>query len=88
MSAQDKNNPGKPSQNWGQDLDYQMQEAPRVNEMTVAMEKMEKAETSRGKSLPHDQITQEMQELHGETSNRLATAAGTEDEELEQAPEK
>ncbi|MBU2761163.1 hypothetical protein [Acidithiobacillus sulfurivorans] len=88
MSAQDKNNPGKPSQNWGQDLDYQMQEAPKVNEMTVAMEKMEKTEISRGKIPLNDQITQGMQGLHGETSNLLATASETEDEEPEQAPEK
>lgn len=62
-------------QNWGQDWDSRMAEAPRNNEMTDAAEKMEREEkpTESGKTM------QGMQELSAGISEAMAENLDKED---------
>ena len=61
---------GHQPQNWGQDWDTRMAEAPHSNEMTSAMEKMERSEPMR----PHDQVVESMREISAGLSEMLAEA--------------
>ncbi len=66
----------KKQQNWGQDWDFRMAEAPRSNEMTDAAEKMEREE----KPTESDKMLQGMQEISAGLSEVMAVQTDEEKE--------
>ncbi|MHB8354487.1 MAG: hypothetical protein ACYDCF_08660 [Burkholderiales bacterium] len=73
MSSETKGT--KKRQNWGQDWDSRMAEAPRSNEMTDAAEKMEREE----KPTESDKVTQGIREISAEMSAALAVETDEEE---------
>ncbi|MHB1630713.1 MAG: hypothetical protein ACYCR3_09115 [Acidithiobacillus sp.] len=65
-------------QNWGQDWDSRMAEAPRSNEMTDAAEKMEREE----KPTESDKTLQGMQEISARLSEAMSSVSDEEKEPM------
>lgn len=65
-------------QNWGQDWDSRMEEAPRSNEMTDAAEKMDREE----KPTESDKTLQGMQELSAGISEAMSSVSDEEKEPM------